>query len=98
MLKITNHSENYDGIISIDGTDIANINGNFSSAGVYLNIYVFNSELATMNKNVVGEEIGEFTKTILNNNANISQITTDPVPEPSGDDAASDVNADENYE
>lgn len=65
MLRITNHSENYSGIISVDDTDIASVDGTVNQDNVYMNFNGYNGNAIKADKDTVCTDVAEFLDTIL---------------------------------
>lgn len=65
MLKITNHSENYDGAIEINGTDVAGINGSINMDNIYMNFNSYDAAATKAGKTAVSEDVAEFMGILL---------------------------------
>lgn len=65
MLKITNHSENFDGAIEINGTEIAGINGSINTDNIYMNFNSYNAAATKAGKDDVSADVAEFVGILL---------------------------------
>ena len=70
MLRITNHSENYDGVITIDNDEIAIISGSLTEDNAYANFS--SSDITAIKTNVgdVSSDVAEFMQTLLSTTSN----------------------------
>ena len=65
MLRITNHSQNFDGAIEINGVDIAGINGSVTQDNIYMNFNSYDAAAVKTNKADVAADVSDFVETIL---------------------------------
>lgn len=65
MLRITNHSENYDGIISVNEIDIAGLNGYMTSDNATVNFNSYDLAAVKANAEDVSSDMAEFMETLL---------------------------------
>ena len=64
MLKITNHSENFDGAITVNDVDIATVNGAINDS-IYANFSSYDKAAVKQNANTVSEDMAEFMNILL---------------------------------
>lgn len=65
MLKITNHSENYDGAIELNGKEVAGINGSVNQDNIYMNFNSYNVAATKESKSDVAADVAEFVDILL---------------------------------
>ena len=65
MLKITNHSENFDGAIEINGAEVAGINGSVNTDNIYMNFNSYNAAATKAGKADVSADVAEFVGILL---------------------------------
>lgn len=65
MLRITNHSENYDGVITIDDVDIANVNGSVTQENAYASFNSYDINAVKANATDVSSDMAEFMEALL---------------------------------
>lgn len=65
MLRITNHSENFDGAIEINGTDVAGINGSVNMDNIYMNFNSYDAAATKAGKADVSADVAEFVDILL---------------------------------
>lgn len=69
MLKITNHSENFDGAIEINGSDVASVNGSVTMDNIYMNFNSYDAAATKAGKATVASDVGEFMGILLGDSA-----------------------------
>lgn len=65
MLKITNHSENYDGAIEVNGVDVAGVNGSVNMDNIYMNFNSYDINATKAGKADVSADVAEFMDILL---------------------------------